>query len=85
VAPNPPLVMEPGVLYVDSAVGSKEFTTPLQRRGIKVAQVGRLPADFAFIGEGRGGHPWRIGIERKTLGDLGSSLLLDRGRVPPWR
>ena len=70
--------MNAGVLYIDTAVGSKELEPILRRRGVKCELYPRLPADFALIGRGKGGRDWKIGVERKTLGDLGSSLMMDR-------
>lgn len=70
--------MTPGVLYIDTATGSKELEPPLRRRGIPCKLYPRLPADFALAGCGRNGSTWKIGVERKTLRDLGSSLLMNR-------
>lgn len=72
--------MEAGCLYIDAAIGSREFEPLLAKlkRGVKTQIVARLPADFALLGCGRDGKQWRIGVERKTLSDLGSSLLMDR-------
>lgn len=71
-------VMEAGTLYIDTAVGSKELEPLIRRRGVKCELYPRLPADFALIGCGKNGADWKIGVERKTLGDLGSSLLMNR-------
>jgi ERCC4-type nuclease len=70
--------VKPGYLYIDTSVGSREFEPLLARLGAKPILVPRLPADFALLGCGRDGKEWRIGVERKTLSDLGSSLLMDR-------
>jgi hypothetical protein len=70
--------VDPGVLYVDTAVGSKELEPILRRRGVNCRLFPRLPADFALVGSGPKGAEWKIGVERKTLGDLGSSLLMNR-------
>jgi ERCC4-type nuclease len=66
-------------------VGSKEFLAPLQKRGLRVSLTTLRSADFAW----RCGHvdpsPFctgrfgcRIGVERKTLGDMIGSLLKHR-------
>lgn len=70
--------VRPGILYIDTAVGSRELEPLLRRRGIQCKLEPRLPADFALLGRGRDGEPWRVGVERKTLSDLGSSLLMNR-------
>jgi ERCC4-type nuclease len=70
--------MEAGILYIDTAVGSKELEPILRRRGVKCSLYPRLPADFACVGRGKAGADWKIGVERKTLGDLGSSLVMNR-------
>lgn len=70
--------LKPGFCYFDTAVGSRELEEPLAALGAKPRPVARLPADFEIVGCGRDGQTWRIGVERKTLSDLGSSLLMDR-------
>jgi ERCC4-type nuclease len=66
------------VVHVDSRVGSRELGPELHKRfALKICEE-KLPfADFAMTGHGPAG-PLRIGIERKTLGDLVGSLLKNR-------
>lgn len=69
---------EAGRIYIANDVGSREFEPLLSKRGTACELVNKLPADFEIVGQGRGGVPWRIGVERKTLSDLCSSLVRDR-------
>lgn len=78
--------LEPGIIYLDSRVGSKELAPLLQKRhGLKTSLITLNSADVAF----RCGHaepsPYCagdfgcvIGVERKTLSDLIGSLLKNR-------
>lgn len=70
--------MKPGCLYIDAAVGSREFEPLLSKLGVTCKIAPRLPADFAWIGRGKRGAEWHIGVERKTLSDLGGSLTRNR-------
>lgn len=79
--------LRPGILYIDTAVGSKEFESLLhQRHGVKVAVVPLRystggSADFAFLTASNFmglTEPSRIAIERKTLSDMQGSLLRNR-------
>lgn len=61
------------VLWVDPRVGSKEFIQPLRRMGINAQEAMLDSGDFMFEGNGPEG-PLQIGIERKALSDLVTSL-----------
>lgn len=84
---------EPGVVYVDSRVGSKELAPIFQQRhGRKVALVTLDSADVAFCcGHSKpspycgGDYGCKIGFERKTLTDMVGSLMKNRygGRQLP--
>lgn len=85
--------MLPGILYIDSRVGSRELAPLLnQRHGLRTSLVQLESADVAFTcGHSEpspycpGDYGCRIGIERKTLSDLVGSLLRNRlgGRQLP--
>lgn len=85
--------MEPGIIYIDTSVGSREFEDLFRKRhGLKTALVKLDSADFAFTCQHTRANPFcngdmgcRIGIERKTLGDMVGSLLKNRlgGRQIP--
>lgn len=77
--------MKPGRIYVDSRVGSKELAGLIGKHGIPVEVCTLSSADFAFTcGHGsptpycEGECGCKIGVERKTLGDLCGSLLTNR-------
>jgi ERCC4-type nuclease len=62
------------VISVDDRVGSIDLATPLTKFGVKV-RVKRLPfGDLAFAGNGPDNTLARVGIERKNVSDLMSSL-----------
>jgi ERCC4-type nuclease len=64
------------VILLDNRVGAKE----LFKHIAAPVKLQRLPfADACFMGKGPGGMPTWIGIERKTIGDLVSSI--DSGRL----
>lgn len=79
--------MKPGILYIDSAVGSKEFAPLIQQLGVKTEttplkySTGNEAADFAFVTNpdflGRGVKSFVV-IERKTLSDMVGSLIKRR-------
>ena len=83
---GPTFNLLPGIVYVDSRVGSKELAPIIHKRFACRVSVTKLPAaDFAFTC----GHEIKnplcdgdfgctIGIERKTIGDLVGSLLKNR-------
>lgn len=85
--------LEPGVIYVDSRVGSRELAPLFQKRHGRRVSVQLLEsADVAFCCGHRKPSPYckgeygcRIGFERKTLSDLVGSLLKNRvgGRQLP--
>lgn len=60
-------------LWVDSRTGSKELLPALRKQRLTAELTVLDAADFAFEGLGPSG-PMQIGVERKTLGDLISSL-----------
>jgi ERCC4-type nuclease len=85
--------MEPGCIYVDRRVGSRELEDLLGKgrgskhpgHGIKTHLVELDSADFAFTCGHTHPNPFcdgdygcRIGVERKTISDLISSLLSGR-------
>ena len=74
--------MIPGVIHVDSRVGSRELAPILQKRyRLRVKLTVLDSADVAFLTDEsflNGQGPMTIGIERKTLGDLAGSLLKNR-------
>lgn len=65
------------VVWVDGRVGSRELLPLLIRQGIRAELATLDAADFAFEGKGPHGDE-TIGIERKTIGDLVSSLTSGR-------
>lgn len=77
--------VKPGIIYVDSRVGSKELADLLRRHRVTVELATLHSADFAFSCGHTKTNPFcegdrgcKIGVERKTLGDLCSSLLKGR-------
>lgn len=84
---------EPGVIYIDSRVGSRELAPIFQRRhGAKTSLTTLESADIAWSCNHTVNNPFcagdrgcRIGVERKTLSDLIGSLLKSRldGRQIP--
>lgn len=65
------------MIWLDSAVGSKQLAGPLQQMGLPV-EVTQVPGDIAFLGRGEGGAPVSIGIEYKKLGELVTALRTQR-------
>lgn len=63
----------PSTVWVDSRTGSRELLTGLRRQGLTAELTTLDAADFAFTGNGPAGE-CQVGIERKALGDLVSSL-----------
>lgn len=61
------------ILWVAREVGSNEFVDPLRAVGIDARLATLDSADFCFEGNGPDGK-WQIGIERKALSDLVTSL-----------
>lgn len=60
-------------LWIAREVGSKEFVEPLRRLGIDARLATLDSADFAFEGNGPDGAV-QVGVERKALSDLVTSL-----------
>jgi ERCC4-type nuclease len=60
-------------VWVDSRTGSKELLPALRKQGLHAELTILDAGDFAFEGKGPEGD-CMVGIERKTLGDLVSSL-----------
>lgn len=85
--------MEPGILYIDSRVGSRELAPIFQRRhGAKVSLTTLTSADVAWCCGHTVKNPFcegdygcKVGVERKTPSDLIGSLLKSRldGRQVP--
>lgn len=61
------------ILWVDPRVGSGEFITLLNARGVNAQPATLDSGDFCFEGNGPDGKV-QIGIERKALSDLVTSL-----------
>lgn len=61
------------ILWVAREVGSNEFVDPLRAVGIDARLATLDSADFCFEGNGPDGK-WQIGVERKALSDLVTSL-----------
>lgn len=58
------------MIQVDYRIGSGEFEPLLKNLGLTVT-VGTLHCgDFCFLGQGVGGEPVPVGVERKTIKDL---------------
>ncbi len=84
---------EPGVLYIDSRVGSRELAPIFQKRhGAKISLTTLESADVAWCCGHTVKNPFcegnrgcRVGVERKTLSDLVGSLMKSRldGRQVP--
>lgn len=60
-------------IYIDDRTGSKELD-PLIPTGIPHKLTRLDYADMSFLGKGADGLPLSIGVERKTIGDLVSSI-----------
>jgi ERCC4-type nuclease len=60
---------------VDPRRGSQELVTPLRNLGVGVVEEHLSFGDVSILGEGPGGAPMPIGVERKTLGDLLSCIV----------
>lgn len=65
--------MIPSTVWLDSRVGSKELLPILRKLGVPANLAILDSADIAFTGNGWDG-PVEVGIERKTIMDLVSSL-----------
>jgi ERCC4-type nuclease len=64
------------MILVDSRIGSKELF-PLFPKGS--AQLATLQfGDFSFIGNGPGGMPYNIGIERKLIREIAGDISIGR-------
>lgn len=62
------------MIYVANDIGSKEFAAGIRRRiNVPVEVTEMLAGDFAFEGNGPNGR-LLIGIERKSIGDMLSSM-----------
>src|SRR6185312_3670611 len=67
-------------ILIDPRVGSRELFGVLSSNGVKV-QIARdelLSGDFCFEGRGPGEESWLIGVERKTVRDMLSSISTGR-------
>lgn len=62
------------MIWVDDRVGSKDLYTPLLKTGLPVEMLRMDYGDVAFVGRGADEKPLNIGIERKRLSDLVSSI-----------
>ena len=71
-----------GTVFVDSRTGSIELQPALRKLGIDAQEAILDSADFMFAGNGPDGEV-QIGIERKTLSDLVTSLR--DGRLPNFQ
>jgi ERCC4-type nuclease len=71
------------VMWIDSRVGSKELLPGLQKAGIDARLTILDAGDFMFEGNGPDGTV-TVGIERKTIGDLVSSLQGGRLQGLQW-
>jgi ERCC4-type nuclease len=60
-------------VWVDSRVGSKELVGVLEQAGLHTELTTLKAADFAFEGQGPDG-PCMVGVERKAIGDLVTSI-----------
>ena len=60
-------------LYVDPAIGSREFLRPLVRLGCPAILKHRHCADFTFYGNGPQGRV-NVGIERKRVSEITSAI-----------
>lgn len=65
------------MIYVDDRVGSGELVE-LFESGLAVAKTRLNFGDFYFLGKGNEGYPVPIGIERKTISDLITSMVSGR-------
>lgn len=66
------------MIYVANDVGSREFASGIRRRVAAKVEVLEMDAgDFAFRGNGPSGKVF-VGIERKAIGDMISSMRSDR-------
>ena len=62
------------MILVDARVGSGELLKDLKGQGVD-AQLSDLPfGDFEFLGNGPGGGPVFVGLERKTISDFINSV-----------
>lgn len=62
------------MLFIDRRVGSVEFESKLKHFGLPIQVTTLDYADFAFMGRGPKGAPVAVGIERKTISDLLTSM-----------
>lgn len=67
-----------GPLLIDRRIGSSDLYPLLQRHGVPCELTDLSYGDVSFLGRGPGDEPIPIGIERKRLNDLVSSLLSAR-------
>lgn len=67
-----------GPLHVDRRIGSSDLYPLLQQQGAPVELDSMHYGDVYFLGQGEGGTPVPIGVERKRLNDLLSSLMSGR-------
>lgn len=61
------------MILVDERVGSREHLQALRNLGVDAELGGRLAGDFQFEGHGADGQVL-VGVERKTIADLASSM-----------
>lgn len=67
-----------GPLYIDRRIGSSDLYPLLQRHGVPVELTHLDYGDASFLGRGPGDEPVPVGVERKRLADLVSSLMTAR-------
>lgn len=67
-----------GPLQIDRRIGSNDLFPLLQRAQVPVEMVTLPFGDAAFLGRGPDNTPVPVGVERKRLGDLVSSLMTGR-------
>lgn len=64
------------MITIDDRKGSGELHKAFPHG---MSRLGRLQfGDFAWLGHGEGNIPWMVGVERKTIGDLVSSMTTGR-------
>lgn len=61
------------MILVDERVGSRELLEGIRNLGCDAQIAGKLDADFMWSGNGESG-PLLVGVERKALGDLLTSM-----------
>lgn len=67
-----------GPLLVDRRIGSNDLYLPLLQAGVPSELTDLSFGDVAFLGRGESNTPVSIGVERKTIPDLVSSLMTGR-------